>query len=64
MTAPSTALALVGLDKDVIDLVRTSPDFELVGVFAPADPGADLTHLGGDRLGRRCAARVPASRSC
>ncbi len=48
MTAPSIALALVGLDKDVIDLVRASPDLELVGVFDPADPGAGLPHLGGD----------------
>ena len=43
-------LALVGFDKDAVDLVRTSPGFELVGVFDPVAPvGATApVHLGDD----------------
>lgn len=50
MKAPPTALALVGLDKDAIDLVLSSPGFELVGVFDPTGPDGvgTLPHLGDD----------------
>ncbi|MDP6786661.1 MAG: acetyltransferase [Rhodospirillales bacterium] len=46
--APAAALAMVGFDKDVLDLVRTSPGLELVGVFDLADPGGGLPYLGDD----------------
>ena len=59
VTAPSIALALVGLDKDVLDLVRTSPALELVGVFDPADPGGELPYLGDDEAWAAVRAERP-----
>jgi sugar O-acyltransferase (sialic acid O-acetyltransferase NeuD family) len=61
VTAPPTPLALVGLDKDAIDLVRTSPGLELVGVFDPAGSGAGggLPHLGGDEAWAAARAARP-----
>lgn len=55
-------LALVGFDKDAVDLVCTSPDFDLVGVFDPVAPvgGTAPAHLGDDESWLVALASHPA----
>ncbi len=48
MTGRSTPLALVSVDKDLIDLLERMPEFELVGLFDPAQPDCGLGWLGRD----------------
>ena len=43
-------LAIVGVDKDLIDMIQEHPDWDLAGVFDshPAADALGLPHLGGD----------------
>ena len=48
MTGASTPLALVSVDKDLIDLLERMPEFALVGLFDLAESGCGLSWLGRD----------------
>ena len=61
MSGSDIPLAMVGLDKDAIDLVETCAGFTLVGVFDPRTPPEDcpVPYFGGDETrGRRPGLRV------
>ncbi len=59
MTGRSAPLALVSVDKDLIDLLERMPEFELVGLFDPAQPDCGLKWLGRDDDWSRVQAERP-----
>jgi sugar O-acyltransferase (sialic acid O-acetyltransferase NeuD family) len=54
-------IAIVGVDKDLIDMLQEHPDWDLVGVFDrhPAADALGVPHLGGDDAWEEVSAARP-----